>query len=227
MVPRAGVCSLPDTHPSGRGASPETIFRSIVPSLVMVGEDPAGREARERCNEDREFAREANSTGSNFTIAIAEKSMSPFPVVGMRDKETPRFDKVGPDGLNNRMRGRGRSDKGKVKLSGAEVGIQKMGQAVLRDDEDRERVGGRVGEDSRDGPKDDSSGFEPVKEPSVLTNITGCNVEKESKYSEADERSRMGSLTNTHAGERATTSETVLERVIPSLVIVGKDPTVR
>jgi cyclophilin family peptidyl-prolyl cis-trans isomerase len=230
MVPRAGVCSLPDTHPSGRGASPETIFRNIVPSLVMVGEDPAGREARERCNEDREFAREireANSTGGNFTIAIAEKSMSPFPVVGMRDKETPRFDKVGPDGLNNSMRGRGGSDKDKVKLSGAEVGIQKMGQTVLRDDENRERVGGRVGENSRDGPKDDSSGLEPVKEPSVLTNITGCNVEKESESSEADVRSRMGSLTNAHASERGATSETVLDRVIPSLVVVGKDPTVR
>ena len=110
MIPRAGVCSLPDTHPSGRGASPETIFRNTVPSLVMVGEDPAGREARERCNEDREFAREireANGTGGNFTIAIAKKSMSPFPVVGLGDKETPGFDKVGPDDLNNGMRGRG------------------------------------------------------------------------------------------------------------------------
>ena len=110
MVPRAGVCSLPNTHPSGRGASSEAIFDTIVPSLVVVGEDPAGRETGERCDEDREFAREvreANGTGGNFAIAIGKTSMSPFPVVGMRDKEAPRFDKVGPDGLNNGMRGRG------------------------------------------------------------------------------------------------------------------------
>ena len=43
--------------------------------------------------------------------------MSPFPVVGMRDKETPGFDKVGPDGLNNGVRGRRGPDKDKVRLS--------------------------------------------------------------------------------------------------------------
>ena len=134
---------------------------------------------------------------------------------------------MGPDGLDNGMGGEGRSAKDEVELSGAEDGIQRIGQVVLGDNENRERMGGRVGEDSRDGPKDDSSGLEPVKEPSVLTNITGCNVEKESESSEADVRSRMGSLTNAHASERGATSETVLDRVIRSLVVVGKDPTVR
>jgi hypothetical protein len=36
----------------------------------------------------------------------------------------------------------------------------------------------------------------------------------------------MGSLTNAHTSERGAASETVLNRVIPSLVVVGKDPTV-
>jgi hypothetical protein len=120
MDPRARVCSLPNTYTGGRGASSETIFNTIVPSLVVVGEDPAGRETGERCDEDREYAREvreANGTGGNFAIAIGKTSMSPFPVVGMRDKETPGFDKVGPDGLNNGVRGRRGPDKDKVRLS--------------------------------------------------------------------------------------------------------------
>ena len=86
-----------------------------------------------------------------------------------------------------------------------------MGQAVLRGDEDRERVGGRVGENSRDGPKDDPSGLEPAKVPSVLTNITRSDIEEESESSEADVGSRMGSLTNAHTSERGATSETVLD----------------
>ena len=101
-----------------------------------------------------------------------------------------------------------------------------MGQAVLRDDEDRKRVGGHVGENSRDGPKDDPSGLEPAKVPSVLPNITRSDIEEESESSEADVGPRMGSLTNAHASERGAASETVLDRVIPSLVVVGKDPTV-
>ena len=88
-------------------------------------------------------------------------------------------------------------------------------------------MGGRIGEDSRDGPKDNSSGLKPTKGPSVLANITRCNVEKESESSEADVGPRMGSLTNAHTSERGAASETVLDRVIPSLVVVGKDPTVR
>ena len=164
--------------------------------------------------------------GCNLAIAASKKSMSPFPVVGMRDKETPGFDKVGPDDLNNGMRGRGGPDKDKVELGWAEVGAQKMGQAVLRGDKDRERVGGRVGENSRDGPKDDPSGLEPAKVPSVLPNITRSDIEEESESSEADVGRRMGSLTNAYAGERGTPSEAVLDRVIPSPVVVGKDPAV-
>ena len=119
MDPRARVCSLPNTHTGGGGASSEAIFDTIVPSLVVVGEDPAGREARERSDEDREFAREvreATVAGGNFAIAIGKTSMSPFPVVGMGDKETPGFDEVGPDGLDNGVRGRRGPDKNKVRL---------------------------------------------------------------------------------------------------------------
>jgi hypothetical protein len=101
-----------------------------------------------------------------------------------------------------------------------------MGQAVLRGDEDRERVGGRVGENSRDGPKDDPSDLEPAKVPSVHPNITRSDIEEESESSEVDVGPRMGSLTNAHTSERGAASEAVLDRVIPSLVVVGKDPAV-
>jgi hypothetical protein len=101
-----------------------------------------------------------------------------------------------------------------------------MGQAVLRGDKDRERVGGRVGENSRDGPKHDTSGLELAKLPSIYPNIARSDIEEESENSEVSVGPRMGSLTNAYTGERGTPSEAVLDRVIPSPVVVGKDPAV-
>ena len=52
---------------------------------------------------------------------------------------------------------------------------------LLGDNKDGKRMRGRIGEDSRDGPKDNSSGLKPMKEPSVLANSTRSDVEKESE----------------------------------------------
>ena len=48
MDDRARVSSLADSHRNERGSSSKTVFDTIVPGLVMVGKDPAGREARKR-----------------------------------------------------------------------------------------------------------------------------------------------------------------------------------
>jgi hypothetical protein len=61
---------------------------------------------------------------------------------------------------------------------------------------------GRIGESSRDRPKDDSSGLKPTEEPSVLTNSTRSDVEKESESRGPGGCARMGSLTNPNARKR-------------------------
>ena len=84
MGPRARMGSLPNTHPGEGGATSESIFEGIVPGLVMVGEDPAGRETGERSDKNRKFMRkvgETSGTVGNLAIAVAEESVGPFPVV--------------------------------------------------------------------------------------------------------------------------------------------------
>ena len=68
---------------------------------------------------------------------------------------------------------------------------------------------GRIGESSRDSPKDNSSGLKPMKEPSVLADSTRCDVEKESEGRDTEGRSRVGSFSDTHAGERGATAESI------------------
>jgi hypothetical protein len=88
--PRARVGSLADTHPGERGATSESIFESIVPGLVMVGKDPAGRETGERSDKNRKFTRkvgETSGTDCNLAIAVAKESVGPFPIVRVGYKE--------------------------------------------------------------------------------------------------------------------------------------------
>ena len=143
MGDRARKGSLTNSHRNERGSSSKTVFDTIVPGLVMVGKDPAGREARKRNDKNREFAREVGAStvaDGNFARALRKAGMGPFPVVGMGDQEPPGLDEVGPGGLSDNVMRVGGPGMGGDELRWAGIGVREMGQAVLRGDEHRERT---------------------------------------------------------------------------------------
>jgi hypothetical protein len=128
--PGARVGSLTDTHSGERGATPESIFESKVPDMVVVRKDPSGRETGEWRDKNRKFARktgEASGTDSDLAIAVDKKSVGPFPVVGMAYKKASWFNEMSPNRLNGRVRREGRSAENEIQLGRTEDGIQRVG----------------------------------------------------------------------------------------------------
>ena len=60
----------------------------------------------------------------------------------------------------------------------------------------------------------------------VYLNLTRGGVEEESENGEVGVGPRMGSLANANTDERGPPSEAALDRVVPSPIVVGKDPAV-